>query len=306
MTEQSPLFGVYGAPPREVIEPIAAAVQFSPLFPGAKRLEDLAEGSLAGIALLAPPGTVERRFAMALSLRALSPDGRLTIAAPKDKGGSRLRKELEAFGCTVGEDSRRHHRICVVRKPVNPEGLDQAIADGAPRFHEGLNAWTQPGVFSWDRVDPGSALLAKTMGALAGKGADFGAGIGFLSQAAFRSPKLESLLLIDSDRRAVEAARRNIEDPRATIHWGDVRTAVIEPGSLDFVIMNPPFHDGGTEDKQLGQAFIRRAADALRRSGTLWLVANRHLPYEKVLAEVFKTSPSRADTGGYKVFEARK
>ena len=110
----------------------------------------------------------------------------------------------------------------------------------------------------------------------------------------------------NDQHRAVEAARHNIEDPKATILWGDVRTATIEPGSLDFVIMNPPFHDGGAEDKQLGQAFIRRAADVLRRSGTLWLVANRHLPYEKVLAEVFKVSPSRADTGGYKVFEARK
>ena len=306
MTEQSPLFGVYGAPPREVVEPITGAVQFSPLAPGSQPLEDLAEGALDGISLLAPPGTVERRYAMALSLRALSPEGRLTIAAPKDKGGSRLRKELEAFGCVVNEDSRRHHRICTVRKPTTPEGLDQAIADGARRFHDGLNAWTQPGVFSWDRVDPGSALLARTMTPLAGKGADFGAGIGFLSQAALKSPKLESLLLIDADRRAVEAAKRNIDDPRVTILWGDVRTVVIAPGSLDFVIMNPPFHDGGAEDKQLGQVFIRRAADVLRRSGTLWLVANRHLPYEKVLAEVFRTAPSRADTGGYKVFEARK
>ena len=64
MTEQSPLFGVYGAPPREVVEPTAGAVQFSPLVPGAERLEDLADGALTGIALLAPPGTVERRYAI--------------------------------------------------------------------------------------------------------------------------------------------------------------------------------------------------------------------------------------------------
>ena len=306
MTETSELSGVYGAPPREVVEATAGATQFSPLVPGAARLEDLAPGALADIVLLAPPGTVERRYAMALSLKALSPEGRLTIAAPKDKGGSRLKKELEAFGCAVNEDSRRHHRICVARKPAAPVGLDEAIADGAARFHDGLGAWTQPGVFSWDRVDPGSALLVKTMTPLAGKGADFGAGIGFLSKAALASPKVQSLLLIDSDRRAIEAAKRNIDDPRATFAWADVRNAGIEPGSLDFVIMNPPFHDGGAEDKQLGQTFIRQAANALRRSGTLWIVANRHLPYEKVLAEVFKVSPSRADTGGYKVFEARR
>ncbi|HRD28590.1 MAG TPA: methyltransferase, partial [Caulobacter sp.] len=72
MTEQTPLFAVYGAPPHEVIALTADAVQVSPLVPGAARLEDLAEGALAGIALLAPPGTVERRYAMALALKALS------------------------------------------------------------------------------------------------------------------------------------------------------------------------------------------------------------------------------------------
>ena len=306
MTETSELSGVYGAPPREVVEATVGATQFSPLVPGAARLEDLAPGALADIALLAPPGTVERRYAMALGLKALSPEGRLTIAAPKDKGGSRLKKELEAFGCLVNEDSRRHHRICVARKPETPTGLDAAIADGAPRFVEALGGWTQPGVFSWERVDPGSALLAKTLPPMAGKGADFGCGLGVLAKAVLAGPKVESLLLIDLDRRAIEAARRNIEDPRASFAWTDVRTTGIEPGSLDFVIMNPPFHDGGTEDKQLGQTFIRQAANTLRRSGTLWLVANRHLPYERVLAEVFKVATPRVDTGGYKIFEARR
>lgn len=306
MTEQTELHGVYGAPPREVAEAPAGATQFSPLVPGAGKLEDLAEGALASLTLLAPPGTVERRYAVALGLKALAPGGRLTIAAPKDKGGSRLKKELEAFGCLVNEDSRRHHRICVVRKPDAPQGLDAAIAEGAPHFVEAVDGWTQPGVFSWDRIDPGSALLAKTLPPMAGKGADFGCGVGVLARAVLAAPKVESLLLVDLDRRAIEAARRNIEDPRANFAWTDVRSAGIEPGSLDFVVMNPPFHDGGTEDKQLGQTFIRQAANALRRSGTLWLVANRHLPYERVLAEVFKVVTPRVDTGGYKIFEARR
>lgn len=306
MTDQTDLHGVYGAPPRDVAEAPAGATQFSPLVPGAGKLEDLAEGALDSLTLLAPPGTVERRYVVALGLKALAPQGRLTIAAPKDKGGSRLKKELEAFGCLVNEDSRRHHRICVVRKPDAPLGLDAAIAEGAPGFVEAVDGWTQPGVFSWDRIDPGSALLAKTLPPMAGKGADFGCGVGVLAKAVLAAPKVESLLLIDLDRRAIEAARRNIEDPRATFAWTDVRSAGIEPGSLDFVVMNPPFHDGGTEDKQLGQTFIRQAANALRRSGTLWLVANRHLPYEKVLAEVFKVVTPRVDTGGYKIFEARR
>ena len=70
--------------------------------------------------------------------------------------------------------------------------------------------------------------------------------------------------------------------------------------------MNPPFHDGGSEDKALGQAFIQRAHGALKSGGVLWIVANRHLPYEQVLTKAFKSAPLEAQTGAFKVYGARK
>jgi 16S rRNA (guanine1207-N2)-methyltransferase len=267
--------GVYGAPPPELAATPAGAAQYSPLIPGSAALEDVAAGSLPAMTMLAPPGVLERRYALALALRALKPRGRLTVMAPKDKGGSRLHQELEAFGAS------------------------------APRFVEALGLWSQPGVFSWDRPDPGSALLAQSLPALSGDGADLGCGIGHLALQVLAAPKVKSLILIDSDRRAVEAARRNVADPRAQIRWADVRSGSGIEG-LDFVVMNPPFHDGGREDKALGLTFVRVAQQALRKSGVLWVVANRHLPYEAALAEGFKTFTQRVDKGGFKVFEARK
>ena len=70
--------------------------------------------------------------------------------------------------------------------------------------------------------------------------------------------------------------------------------------------MNPPFHDGGAEDRTLGQHFIRRAAESLRTGGRLWLTANRHLPYEAVMKPLFKRIVPVVERGGYKVFEAQK
>jgi 16S rRNA (guanine1207-N2)-methyltransferase len=112
--------------------------------------------------------------------------------------------------------------------------------------------------------------------------------------------------MIDNDRRAVEAARRNITDPRAEIAWADATTDAVPLEDLNFVVMNPPFHDGGTEDRSLGQRFITRAHAALKKGGTLWLVANLHLPYEPILTPLFAKVDRKADGGGYKVFEARK
>ncbi|WP_246725250.1 class I SAM-dependent methyltransferase [Beijerinckia sp. L45] len=296
--------GLYGAPPDGLSPAAPGAIQFSPLMPGAAALEAQAPNSLAGFVMLAPPGTIERRYAAALGLQALAAGAPFTILAPKDRGGSRLAAELEALGCIVQDQAKRHHRICTGVRPATLVGLDEALAEGGPRQVDGL--WSQPGVFSWDRLDPGSALLAQHLPALAGRGADFGCGIGTLALAALASPKLTHLALLDIDRRAVEAAKRNVTDPRVTVRWADVRQPDATLTKLDFVVMNPPFHDGGAEDRSLGQTFIRRAAESLRTGGRLWLTANRHLPYEAVLKPLFKRITPVVEASGYKVYEAQK
>jgi len=299
---------LYGRPPL-VFDPPGAATQTSPLIPGSTPLEDFAPGSVDEAMVYAPPGVLERRYVLALALRALKVGGRLDVMAPKDRGGSRLGKELSAFGLEFGETAKAHHRRCVVLRPeVSPEleqALDAAIAAGAPQRVAGLDAWSQPGVFAWDRIDAGSALLAAHLPPLKGAGADLGCGYGALATVVLRSPAVTSLRLVDLDHRAVEAARRNVTDPRATFDWADART-LDDSGELDFVVMNPPFHDGGAEDRRLGQAFVRKAAGLLKKGGTLWLVANRHLPYEAELNAAFKRVTPITDGGGYKLFEATK
>lgn len=294
---------LYGAPQPGLIEVPAGAVQASPLIPGATDIATLSDLDAAFV--LAPPGTIERDFVLAHALRALKPGAALTAFAPKDKGGSRLKKALEGFGCIVAEDARRHHRFCTVQKPDQPVGLDAAIAAGAPRILADLGLWSQPGVFSWDRADPGSARLIDLLPVLAGKGCDLGCGIGLLSAHVLASPAVTALAGFDIDRRAIDCARRNLGDPRMTLAWADVRSLAEPLTGLDFVVMNPPFHDAGDEDRNLGVAFIATAHAMLRKGGVCWLVANRHLPYEKPLS-VFARAEVRADAGGYKIIEARK
>ncbi len=298
--------GVYGVPPEGLASAPASPIQFSPLIPGAASLETCGSGCLASMTMLAPPGALERRYAIALALQALAPGAPLTVMAPKTKGGSRLAAELAGFGCAVDESAKRHHRICVCKRPAALAGVAEALAEGAGRLVEPLGLWSQPGVFSWNRIDPGSALLAEGLPALSGRGADLGCGVGVLSLVALASPKISELSLIDIDRRAIEAARRNVVDQRARFFWADARRGEAELKDLDFIVMNPPFHDGGAEDQSLGKEFIARASKMLRKGGVLWLVANRHLPYEATMKPLFRNVAQKVETGGYKIFEAQK
>lgn len=304
MTAHLPTY-LYGAPSTDLVEWPPEAIPVSPLTPGGTDLATLAPGSAGRIVMLAPAGAIERRYAVALALRALASHGELVVLAPKDRGGARLAKELSGFGCTFEETSRRHHRICrlVTKGPL--EGLAEALAAGGPRKLEALQMWSQPGVFSWDRLDPGTAFLISQLPRLSGLGADFGCGIGVLAKAVLASEAVTRLELIDIDARAIAAAARNLDDPRVRLHWADVRTGPLL-SNLDFVVCNPPFHAAGEEDRALGQAFIRRAHSVLKPGGVLWLVANRHLPYEQVLREAFAHTHPRGEAKGFKIYEARK
>lgn len=295
---------IFGRPPL-VFDPPTDAVQVSPRVPGAAVLEELAPESVDQAVVLAPAGALERQYTLALVLRALKPGGRLDVMALKTKGGARLAKELKGFGVDCEVVSKAHHKRCLATRPDTLSGIEAAIRAGALRQDPESGIWTRPGLFAWDRVDPGTALLIRHLEGLKGRGADFGCGYGALGRVVLAQGPVTELTLIDLDRRAVEAARRNLDDPRAQFLWADVRT-LTDLADLDFVVANPPFHDGGAEDRALGQAFIDRAAKSLRTGGTLWMVANRHLPYETTLNAAFKTVRPVVEAEGYKIIEARK
>lgn len=297
--------GVYGDPPRP-LAPSTVGLQFSPFANDGARLEDAADGSAAELTVLAPAGTLERRYVLAQSLRILRPGGRLVAMALKTRGGARLGAELTAFGCEVSERAKAHHRICHCERPEVLLGTESAIAAGSPQVPPDLGIWSQPGLFSWDRIDPGSALLIRSLGPLSGSGADVGCGYGALSQAVLENASVRALLLVDSDRRAVDMARRNVVDPRASFLHADARDALAQIEGLDFVVINPPFHSSGREDRNLGPELVAAAGKALRRGGICRLVANVALPYEAAMAADFSTVRQIARENGFKVLEGRR
>ncbi len=171
---------------------------------------------------------------------------------------------------------------------------------------------SRPGLFAWDRVDPASRLLAETLpAALAGRVADLGAGYGYLSmQVLARCPAVRAIDLYEADARALaparvnleRAARDRVEPVEWSVHWHDVTAGL--PQLYDAIVSNPPFHQGRAGQPELGQAFIAAAADALAPQGRLWLVANRHLPYEAELARRFGIVDTPAERDGFKVIAA--
>ena len=239
----------------------------------------------AAAAIVCLPRAKAEALALIVQACALVPaGGPVLIDGQKTDGVDALLKQCRAEGFAPGEVvSKAHGKAFVV-----PAGPAPAGWAAAPQQIEG-GFTTLPGVFSADAPDRGSALLAAALPEkLYGRVADLGAGWGYLSRAILAHDKVKSLDLVEADRAALDCARLNITDPRAAFHWADATQ--FKPAQLwDAVVMNPPFHTSRDADPELGMAFLRAAHRSLSPSGVLWLVANRHLPYDRVLPGLFRS-----------------
>ncbi|WP_126974976.1 class I SAM-dependent methyltransferase [Frigidibacter oleivorans] len=253
----------------------------------------------AAAVVFLPRSRAEGRDRVAQAMARCRPGAPVWIDGQKTDGIDTMLRDLRAR-LPVPDPLAQAHGKCV-RIAADPAALADWQADDlipAPGFV------TRPGVFSAEAVDAGSALLAGALPVeMKGRVVDLGAGWGWLAAQVLARPGVTQLDLIEADHTALACARSNIDDPRAAFHWADAtRLTAGEP--YQAVVCNPPFHTGRATDPTLGQAFIAAAARILSGSGTLWLVANRQLPYEAALAASFREVEPLAVSGGFKLFRA--
>lgn len=235
-------------------------------------------------------------------LAATCAEGQVIVEGGKSDGIDSVLKDIRKRVPVAGQVSKAHGRVFWF-------AADAAdFADWQDRETVvGEGFVTLPGVFSADGIDPASRLLADALPVNPGRRvADLGAGWGYLAARILADTQVQVLDLVEADRRALDCARRNVTDPRARFHWADATVWHPADGPLDTVVMNPPFHAGRAADTALGAQFIEAAARLLTPSGTLWMVANRHLPYEAVLAQRFSKSGEIAGDGRFKVIRAER
>lgn len=167
---------------------------------------------------------------------------------------------------------------------------------------------TDAGVFSKGRIDPGTRLLAETMEIHPGDTVlDMGCGYGPLGVVAGGLAGEGRVLMVDVNQRAVELARRNLEQngvANAQVLAGD-GFAVVEKRNFDVILMNPPVRAG----KAVVYTLIGEARDHLKEGGRLYVVVQTKQGAKSMMREIEEQFGNAEDIereGGYRVILARR
>ncbi|MBN9074522.1 MAG: class I SAM-dependent methyltransferase [Rhizobiales bacterium] len=271
-----------------------------------------AEGDGYDLALgLAGRHRGENEARLAEAARRVRDGGLIVMAGGRTDGIASLRKRLPENVPVAGHLSKNHGEVFwIYASPKIAEhlaGLDAGRREALPLVEGRFRA--APGMFSHDRVDLGSRLLAGHLPAdLAGEAADFCAGWGYLSvRLAEAAPGIGAIDLYEADHASLDAARLNLagSGKARDFFWQDLAAEPVGR-RYDAIVMNPPFHQGRAADPGIGTALIAAASRALKPGGELFMVANRQLPYEETLRRGFSKVWKLAEEAGFKVFRARR
>jgi len=227
---------------------------------------------------------------------AIGRGGLIVVDGQKTDGIESIYKDIRKACSIDGVITKGHGRLFWFIASAAP---DWSIEIASP---EGFK--TVPGVFSENKIDAGSALLAEHLDDLSGVVADLGAGWGYLSRKILSHDGVTKLDMIEAEKTALDCATENAPDPRANAIWTDALT--YDGGPYDVVVSNPPFHTTRDGNPDLGRGFIATAARILKPRGSFYMVANRHLPYEAALDSAFARVEELAGSGGFKIFHASR
>lgn len=246
---------------------------------------------------------------IAYAFQHLIDGGKLLIACENQYGAKSYESALKKITGSAQSMSKSKCRFMSAKKSaaLDMDLQQRWLAAALPKQMDTHGLWAQAGLFSWKSADVGSALLLKNLPKLEGEGMDLCCGYGLLSAEILKhSPAIKQLHMVEAESLALACAKRNVEGFEQVLFYHLDAAKDDLPKHLDWIVCNPPFHTGQSRDVELGKTIVTRACDALKYDGVLYMVANRQLPYEKILQSQLREVECVAVGNGFKVLRGKK
>lgn len=246
------------------------------------------------------------------ALAALPLGGELVLTGAKNEGLKTYADKaarLVSGGKSLKKQGKDVYLAVIVKNAEPSEWLPDSDYTELRVIDETLGLVSKPGVYGWNKIDKGSALLVSCIpqalqrsGQVPQRVADLGCGYGYLPVAAQADLGEAHWLLTDNNATALMACRRNIER-----HGIDADIALADcaeglSGPVDMLLCNPPFHQGFAVEGELTERFLAAARRLLRPGGCALFVVNQFIPLPRKAEALFTDCQLLGEGQGFKVY----
>ncbi|WP_432797375.1 methyltransferase [Poriferisphaera sp. WC338] len=284
-----------------------------------------------------PKGRQYSRLLIAAAYQLLVPNGRLYLVGQTKLGAKTIIKDAaQCFGNSETLITKKHCRVAyciktdVVSRPTDWMLIPGNTPGSTHQYtfkhqRQDITIQTQPGVFSYDDLDPATALLLDHMTVKPGECVwDVGCGAGPIGiTAAYQGAA--HVRLSDVDYHALRLAMLNLAKhdlvDKTDIYaatslgiqhrlslgvQGQVKLSPLpdESKTFDLIVTNPPFHSQHEHDTRMLKHLLGAARDHLSDTGRLLVVANAFLPYPRMFAKASFTHEILAETASFRLYQA--
>src|SRR6266700_6417155 len=261
-------------------------------------------------------------YGLQVAAYALKPGGRLFVVGAKYRGVLSMAKRMRSlFGNIETLVISKGQRV--VCSHVENNSLDLHSQEGLPHINATSDAQNVvaplagarltslptllPTTFAEGKLDEGTRLLVDALEVHTTDIAlDIGCGAGYLGMQIAHVASKGHVTMVDASLVAVDAAQIMVERSGMTNMQvlASNGTQAVKAQRFDLIVTNPPFHLGGIQTTEIGERFIREAAQVLRPRGRFYLVANRFLKYEPTMRNCFHSVEEVGGNTRYKVLLA--
>ncbi|MFT4158133.1 MAG: methyltransferase [Microbacterium sp.] len=190
-----------------------------------------------------------------------------------------------SFGSVQAQRAQRKSRLIVAS---DPQPVPATPPFPVSAQHEGFTLVAHGGAFAGSRLDIGTRVLLGVLDRMpvAADVVDLGCGTGALAVSYARAHPEARVIATDRSAAAAASARATVVAngvaDRVTVMHDDAGSK-LPAGSVDLVLLNPPFHLGTSVHTGAATRLFIAAARLLRPGGELWTVYNSSLGYRAEL-----------------------
>jgi 16S rRNA (guanine1207-N2)-methyltransferase len=258
-----------------------------------------------------PKSKEEFKLLLAMTVSYLDPEAEIYLLGSKQEGIASSAKILLNYGENIFKiDSARHCQLWETRLKAGDYSfnLDDWLQSYSVEVSDiQFNVCTLPGVFSFGRLDEGTALLLESIDRVpSGRILDFGTGSGVIGTfLKLKNPDCQ-VEMVDIHALALFCSMRTLAENNidAKIYpsdgWDDISK------KFHAVFTNPPFHSGVKTHYETTESFLAKLSGFLVSGGRLWLVANQFLKYEAIIEKSLGRCDTFKQTTKFKIYRAFK